>query len=170
MSAPSETAEPFDSLLFGRNARGLRVLQRLTQGELAKRSGVSLTTVYSAEKGVRLRTSTLKKIAEGLNTNFDSLAYRTLKIKDSERAHVMHSMEETIWFGETDQRRQIPADNHERIQDPAERMRLGRVGLVPSFRVNPDRVVWQTAWHPEPPRVSGLGPLLSKGPCLGHDP
>ncbi len=50
MSAAPETTEPIDYELFAGNARSLRLLQRLTQGELARRSDVSLTTVYSAEK------------------------------------------------------------------------------------------------------------------------
>jgi transcriptional regulator with XRE-family HTH domain len=141
MNMNSEELEALDRHLFARNMRGLRRLQRITQTELAKRAGVALTTVYSAEKGLRLRIGTLRKIAEGLSSSFDSLAFRKLKIKTSDQLYVLHQAHETIWFGQDDRRRQTPEDNLERIQDPAERSRLGHVGLVAGFATLPSFVM-----------------------------
>src|ERR1700733_15300904 len=107
MNTNSEGLEALDRDLFARNMRGLRRLQRITQTELAKRSGAALTTAYSAEKGLRLRGNTLRKIAEGLSTSFDSLAFRKLKLKTSDQLYVLHQAHETIWFGQEDRRRQI---------------------------------------------------------------
>ena len=123
----------YDWARIGQNARRMRIGQGISQEELAERAGVSLATVYNVERCVPVSRRTLLKVCAGLNEPLDSLRTRNQSVLTEERDYMVFRGENPAWivFGET--RTWVPADDVARIQNPEERMRLGRLGFVPLF-------------------------------------
>jgi len=61
---------------FGERLRKLRQARKLTQQELAERSGVPYMTIYRVEKGINtdILTATSVKLARALSVSLDVLA------------------------------------------------------------------------------------------------
>ena len=61
---------------FGERLRKLRQARKLTQQELAERSGVPYMTIYRLEKGINadILTTTSVKLARALSVSLDVLA------------------------------------------------------------------------------------------------
>lgn len=133
--------EPIDRLLIGERIRRLRIRQGLTQAALAERSGVTVSTVYHAEKGASIRIGSVRKLCRGLNTSFDGLLQSQAANELAERSHVLYHASNAEWYAPIDNRRAIPTDNALRLRDPAERHRLGHLGFVPVVFNNPHLIM-----------------------------
>lgn len=134
--APDESIQNLDHGLLSRNLRMARNNQGLSQTELAKRSGVDLASVYRAEKGATVRLTTLRKIAKGLNILFDDLLLEKT-VTGRTVPFAVNRMSDAKWFPVEDRRQRVPKDDPERSQDPTERRRVGKFGLVPVFMCPP---------------------------------
>ncbi|MGV3614574.1 MAG: helix-turn-helix domain-containing protein [Fimbriimonas sp.] len=130
-----------DPAVAARNIRIMRTTQGLTQKELAARAGISEVTLYYAESGRRIRPATFKKIAAALDQNQDELRLKRLRILTEEGDFVVHRHANLVWYRRDDRRKVVPEDSPARIQDEAERQRLGRLGLVPMFYATPTFVM-----------------------------
>ena len=117
----------------GRQIQFARVLQDLTQADLARRSGVTVTTIYRAEKGLPVREKSLDKIAHGLDMRLDRLLVKKPVMSSETSAFLRHRASENVWYAPIDHRRNIPEDNKTLLRSPSERRRLGRLGLTPIF-------------------------------------
>lgn len=118
-----------------------RLMLKLTQAELAQLAGVAVTTVYRVERCLPVRESSLRKLCAAMSIKFDEF----LKMKpifDARReAYVRHRGDETYWYAPVDHRRVVPEDDQTLVQDPRERLRLGRLGLVPAFVSYPNLIM-----------------------------
>lgn len=127
---------------IARNIRLMRLAEGFSLAELARRANISVVTLHQAESGKPVRPSTLVKIAEALNHNLDELRKHTVPILvPDEPTLVVHRADEALWFASVDHRSKVPHDSAERIQNSAERLRLGQLGLVPMFYSAPNFVM-----------------------------
>ena len=120
--------------------RHFRIQQGLTQAELAAKAGVSVMTLYKIEYGVPARLSSIEKICtKGLGTPFEALIQTRamLDVQD----YLLYRAEAANWYAPIDRRRSVPEENARRLQDPAERRRLGKLGFVSAFHNNPNIVM-----------------------------
>lgn len=119
---------------IGANVREVRRRKGLSQSEVAAFAKVSERTLRRLEQGVSLTFGTLEKVcvALGWNATEASTSGRFLPIEDAKDFR-LHGAEETYWYTTDDHRKQVPPDDLVRIQDPTERRRLGRLGLVDMF-------------------------------------
>lgn len=131
-----ESRSRLDRTLLAVNIRRARRNQKLSQTELAHRSGVDLASVYRAEKGIATRISTLRKIADGLDVIFEDLLI-VKKEPDSHLQFAVSRVADAKWLACGDRRQRVPADHEELIQIQEERLRLGRMGFVPWFMCPP---------------------------------
>lgn len=127
--------ETLDWPKIAENIRLMRQLLHVTQTELATRAGVDRTSVQRLERGNSIRASTLRKICLGLGVNYGEISRLRLAYgPPADQSCVRHRPEDVVWHTLTDKRTRIPEDSKERIQDSAERRRLGSLGLVGRFR------------------------------------
>ena len=118
---------------IGHHLREFRMALGLTQSEVAQRSGITLSTVFHLERGDPVRLRSVLLVCKGLGTSFEDIRHRHLTTKSPDNPHVVHRANATVWQSPVDLRRKIPPDNAERIAVPEERLRLGKLGLVPIF-------------------------------------
>jgi len=120
---------------IGRNIRDLRLRRGMDQESLAKTAGISSRTLRRVESGEGVRARTLARISEALG--WDATQARTsvrfLHSRGPEEAYLLHRPEEAVWYAQSDRRRKPPLDALEQIQNPAERRRLGGLGLTSMF-------------------------------------
>ena len=119
--------------LVGGNIRQTRALRGLTQRQLAERAGVTLSTVYHAESGRPLMRRTLERICGGLDCPLNVLFEPQKRLLADGVEILVHRSEEALWVAAGERRSKVPEDDVSRIQSPEERLRLGRLGLVPLF-------------------------------------
>ena len=126
---------PLGSVEIGRSLRELRLRRGLDQEALSRKAGVSSRTLRRVEEGRGVRPATLASVCEALG--WDAAQARTsvrfLHSRDHEGAYRLHRPEDAVWYAQSDGRRKPPTDALGRMQDPAERRRLGRLGLVSMF-------------------------------------
>lgn len=122
-----------DFASHGRHIRDLRIVRGLTQREVAELSGVALSTIFYIERGKPVRLSSIVKVCKGLDTSLNDVQRWNYSIRSGENRSVVHRAAATVWHIPMDLRKRVPVDSFDRIADPAERMRLGRLGLVPLF-------------------------------------
>lgn len=123
---------------WSRRIQDIRLIQRMTQTELAQRAGVAVTTVYRAEQGLPVRQSSLQKIAAAVDVKFDQFLRSGPLLHREDLSYVHHRAEEAVWYAPVDHRRILPEDNDRLVQSPAERKRLGILGLTPIFVCYPN--------------------------------
>ncbi len=133
-----EDEQSFDVMApeaIGKNLRLLRTLGGYSLRELAERARVSKTTILHAEQGAPIQKRNLHKILKALWANEAAgLSQKRDMLDESEPgSFVTHSPQENYWHALLDLRKMIPPDNLQRIQEEAERLRLGRLGFVPVF-------------------------------------
>jgi transcriptional regulator with XRE-family HTH domain len=133
---PTPAHTDLDRPLIASNVRRARLNQALSQSELAERAGIDLASVYRVEKGVSTRTATIKKIAKGLDIMFEDLLIKK-SVPDPTLHFAVHRAAVAKWYAAEDRRHRVPLDQEELCQDEAERIRLGRLGLVPLFMCPP---------------------------------
>lgn len=127
--------EPLDWPKIAENIRLMRRLLHVTQAELAAKAGVDRTSVQRLERGRSIRASTLRKICLGLGVNYGEISRLRLSYGPPlDQSCVWHRSQDAVWHTLTDKRTRVPEDSKVRIQDPAERRRLGSLGLVGRFR------------------------------------
>ncbi len=129
--------EPFDPVHLGNTIRAFRVLLGLTQQDVAARSGASITTIYGIESGRPARVSSLRRVCAGMGTDLDEFLKINPTRNVKEAGYVLHRASTVQWHAPLDRRKMVPGDNDELVQDPAERRRLGRLGLTPLFGYRP---------------------------------
>lgn len=123
-----------DPNLIAENVRVTRMMLRMRQEELAVLSDLSLRTIRRIESGIPTSRGTLSKVCKGLDVTFHQLTSSPTNVVGSQIPYGIHHREENIWYyPNTVARPKIPSDEAERIQDPNERRRLGKLGLVPMF-------------------------------------
>lgn len=143
MDNPNEAHSPRPTLSrteLGEALKKLRRQLRLSQSELAIRAGASLSTVYHVERGRPTRESSIRRICtNGLGAIYEEIA-QTRNVGEADEL-VLYRAHEATWFAASDGRRVIPDDNAERLLDPLERRRLGRLGFVPAFINSPSLAI-----------------------------
>ncbi len=124
---------------LGRSLRVHRALIGYSLRDLAREAKVSKTTLLHAEQGLPVHQRNLDKIIAVLriNPNRFQIAERPLLDEDAPFPYVVDSGERIHWYASDDQRRLVPADNQEIIQDERERLRLGRFGFAKLFMAAP---------------------------------
>lgn len=133
--------EPVDSIRLspadvGRNLQEVRLRRGLSQAETAAKANVSERTLRRLESGQSVRPGTLAQVCEALGWNATeaTTSVRFLHGREDPRtAYRLHRPEDTFWYTTDDRRKKVPEDDLLRIQDPAERHRLGHLGLVDMF-------------------------------------
>lgn len=118
-----------------RNIRYMRELRGWTQAELARRAGVSRTTVRRLEEGQPFWRPTLERVAGAFKITVTEI-YRTTRFRSvlgEELGLVKHTRSRDYWHVRSDKRTSVPADNELLIQNLRERQRLGKLGFVPVF-------------------------------------
>ena len=125
--------DSFDWTAIGHNVRRMRIVQGVSQRELARRSGLAISTVYHLERGAPVSRRTLLKLCEGMGETFDSLRTRNQSVLTDDHDFVVFHREAAIWTAYGEGRDRVPDDDIERIQSPEERLRLGRLGFVTLF-------------------------------------
>jgi len=130
-----KTEAPLDLVLIAFNVRCLRMAHAQTQAELATVAGVDKATVHRLECGHRVHRRSLEKICGGLGESVDFVnSVLPYGLPEDRRKLFIHRQAENNWFASGDRRTRIPADSQARVQQPEERLRLGRQGLVRSFQ------------------------------------
>lgn len=122
-----------DWKLIGENIRHVRTSSGFTQRELARRAGVTLSTIYHAECGRPLMRQTLEKICHGCDTSIEGILKIQRERLTDNIALLIDPLVETPWNVLVELRSKVPSDDRERIQSPEERMRLGKLGFVACF-------------------------------------
>lgn len=125
--------EVFDWSRIGRNVRQARIIRGHSQEEFATMSGLSITTLYHIEQGRSISRSSLLKVCAALQESLDSIKVRNRIVLTEEDEVRIFRRAQGIWTVELETRAKVPEDDLRRIQDPAERLRLGRLGLVIAF-------------------------------------
>lgn len=120
---------------IGKSIRELRLRRGIDQEVLSKMAGVSSRTLRRIEQGSGVRMGTLTKVCDALGWDAAQAmtSVRFLHARDQEEEYRLHRPEDAVWYAQHDRRRKPPADALERMQDPAERYGLGRLGLVSMF-------------------------------------
>jgi transcriptional regulator with XRE-family HTH domain len=120
--------------IIGSNVRFYREAQGLTQSDLARLANVARRSLYALEHGHPSRAQTFERICAALGMDSQEMANsRHLpQVVDGGQPFYVHRQSEEHWYAD------VPLDNsridyQNAIQDPSERNRLGRLGLVPSF-------------------------------------
>jgi transcriptional regulator with XRE-family HTH domain len=148
------TASPRDWTLIGRNVRSTRKRERLTQRELARHAGVSLSSVLRVENARPIRLTTLKKITGGLNIVFNSVFQQLPEVPAEDVG--IHRSATAKWYAIDDRRPK--AEPGQLVKERAERQRLGRIGFVSGFLCGPSVIL---------PQGPGLILLEVYGPLIG---
>ena len=132
----SETIFKDEKTDIGRNIRFMREIRSWTQSELARRAGVSRTTIRRVEEGMPCWNLTLDRLASVFNIPAYEfcITNRFANVLNEETDYVVHHSEQYFWHARGDRRNTIPEDNESAIQNPAERQRLGQLGFVPMFK------------------------------------
>jgi transcriptional regulator with XRE-family HTH domain len=119
----------------GRNLQELRTRRGFSQAEVAAKAKISERTLRRAEAGFPVRDETIVRICEALTWSFEeaTTSVRYLQARDEATPFRVHAPQDTVWYATEDRRKMRPDDDHQRIQDPAERHRLGSLGLVAMF-------------------------------------
>jgi transcriptional regulator with XRE-family HTH domain len=119
---------------IGQNLQEVRLRRGLSQAETAAKANVSERTLRRLESGQAVRPGTLSQVCEALGWNAveATTSVRFLRREDA-AAYRLHRPEDTFWYTTDDRRKKVPEDDLLRIQDPAERHRLGHLGLVDMF-------------------------------------
>ena len=129
--------EPFDWTLIGNNVRRGRLLRGYSQEALARLAGLSISTIRHVEGGRPIRMRSLLRVAESFDETIESIRMPNGAVLTHEVDYVSFREVSATWVsGSVDRRSNVPVDNHRRIQDPAERARLGRLGLLAMFLSN----------------------------------
>ena len=128
-----KTQQEIEWPVVSQNVRRMRIVQGLSQEELARRSGLAVSTVYHLERGAQVSRRTLLKVCAGLQETFDSLRTRNQSVLTDRRDLVLFRREEAIWVAFGERRPKVTEDDVLRIQEPEERLRLGRLGFVSAF-------------------------------------
>jgi transcriptional regulator with XRE-family HTH domain len=140
-----------DSRTIAYNVRALRSLMGFTQSQLAAKAGLTLATVYRIETGdVFPHRRTLERICKVLHVEIGDLNLPEPLTKSDDVPFVIHRSADQVWTTLDDHRAHVPPDNLTQIQNPAERLRLGRSKLVAAFNV-------------------GMNFVMPKGPGLAVD-
>lgn len=132
LSPPSAT----DLGLLGDRVRTFREMLGLTQAELAEVAGIAVRTIRNVEAGRSIRRSTITKICEGLDVPPASLE-ESVDAAVGSTYPLLYRSSKAEWHAWIDSRKAVPQDNRQRLQDPGERRRLGKLGLVTLFFNNP---------------------------------
>ena len=125
--------EEYDWPRIGVNVRRTRIVQGLSQKDLAERAGITAVTLYNLERGMPVRHRTLAKVRAVLGEPLESLRTRDQALLGEEDEHVLFRKETATWLPYGDGRTRVSEDDARRIQHPEERLRLGRLGFVPLF-------------------------------------
>ncbi len=133
----------FDRKKFGQNLRKARLSMGFTIRELASLAGISKTSLLHTEQGRdSIHYKTIDKALRALQVSFeDMLNYADRKTDHIVGIHhpfIAHHPQHTFWLLSADHRAKRPENTYAMIQDPNERLRLGRLGFVPLFANSPD--------------------------------
>lgn len=114
---------------IGERIEHLREIRGLTRQELAKRSGISRTTMLRIERGLPTHEGTLAKVAKGLQLNKRHLL---LPEEEWNRPYQVHLIDDNQWYG-TAKLKERPGQAETVLQDSDERNRLGHLGYFGAF-------------------------------------
>lgn len=114
---------------IGERVRRLRELRGMSREELARRSGLSKTTILRFERGLPTHRRTLHQIAGSLNY---PKGYLLLPGEDWDRPYHVHRRRDDVWHA-ANPRRKRPARFEVDPNDPDERNRLGVMGYYDAF-------------------------------------
>jgi len=126
---------------IGRNVRQARIIRGRSQEDFAAHSRVSVTTLYQVERGQAISQRSLLKICAALGESPGSIRTRDRIILNSDLDCLVFRAAECLWTVELEVRAKVPEDDLRRIQDPRERLRLGRLGLVIAFFSTPNFIM-----------------------------
>jgi len=118
---------------IGENVRQSRCIQGKSQASLALSARLGISTLYQVERGMPVGLRSLRKIAEALSTSPDRLILPNQVRLTADHKALVHRPADYFWTTIDDVRTRNPEDNLTLIQDPKERRRLGRLGLVGAF-------------------------------------
>lgn len=114
---------------IGERVRRLREVRGISRDELARRSGLSKTTILRFERGLPTRRNTLNEIAVALR--YPSI-YLMLSEEDYERPYHVHRRGADVWHALGPLKKRS-SDHPADASDPDERNRLGSLGYYDSF-------------------------------------
>lgn len=135
-------------LAISRGIRLTRLMQGLSQKELADRSGVGLKTLYRVEAGESGTSATIRKICFALGVTPEQLRAVPANTVGDQMPYGVHYGGQEVWtYPETTRRGKPTGDEMVRIQDPKERLRLSQIGFIPLFFAGPRFIM------PEGPEV-----------------
>lgn len=134
--------------LIAHGIRLTRMKQGLSQRDLANLSATGIKTIYRIEAGQSATERSLNKVCQALGITLEGLRAVPQDAVDETHPFRIHRKAQDRWFYlESRHRTRPPEDEFERIQDPAERRRLGALGFVPMF------VTLPTFFMPQGPEV-----------------
>jgi len=125
--------DAIDWARIGRNIRQARIIRGHSQEEFAAMAKLSITTLFHIEKGRPISRTSLIKVSAALQESLDSLKLRNRVALADEADCRIFRRSQGLWTVELETRAKVPEDDLRRIQDPSERLRLGRLGLVIGF-------------------------------------
>ena len=128
-----EDGKAYDWSLIGRNVRQARIIRGHSQEDLAQGSGVSVKTVYQVERGVPISQRSLSKLCAFVDLSLDSVRVRNTRVLSEDVDGLVYRRSAAFWMAGVEKRAKVPEDSLQRVQRPEERLRLGRLGLVPMF-------------------------------------
>lgn len=117
----------------GRNVRQARIIRGHSQEDFARKAGLSVSTLYHVEQGLAINYRSFLKICSAFETSVDSLTRRHQNVLTENDDFLALRREDQLWTVEVESRSRVPEDDLSRIQQPEERLRLGRLGLVNVF-------------------------------------
>lgn len=125
--------DEIDWAQVGRNVRQARIIRGHSQEDFARKAGLSVSTLYHVEQGLAINYRSFLKICSAFETSVDSMTRRTQNILTESDDFLALRREDRLWTVEVESRSRVPEDDLSRIQQPEERLRLGRLGLVNVF-------------------------------------
>lgn len=137
-----------EDAVIARAIRLTRMKQGLSQRDLAELSETGIKTIYRIESGRSATERSLNKVCQALGITLEGLRALPQDAVDEAHPYRIHRKSQDLWFYlESRNRARPPQDEFDRIQDPAERRRLGTLGFVPMF------VTLPSFFMPEGPEV-----------------
>ncbi len=127
-----QTGRDLRLVIFGCRIKTLRERKKLSIREASAEMGVDKNTLMKMERGDSVRNDSREKVCRFYGMiPFDPVK-REIAVEYGKH-YTLHLPQKSVWYMVRPNYEMFTAETNDAIQDPRERLRLGRIGLVARF-------------------------------------